>query len=223
MYQQAISIYFAVQLIIQLFVYNLHNVWILFLSCTFPTEVYRTFAYSGKVQLLLFMYRLIQQMIRTHRWKSGYVWMQKEELHQNSITLRNSVAKMCIFPDKDTVQCICFLNCHLNFVIRFPSSTLSIMRHLKHVHFHWYDEVFCFQQLYVVLTETNTDTIWYHAIGKSCTKDWRLSFLPIPATALQNCLETWHISTHVNIKTCSCGWSHSLQERILTQGKKKKK
>lgn len=45
-------------------------------------------------------------------------------------------------------------------------------------------------------------------------------FLAIPATAFQYCIEAWQNSTHININKCSCGWSQSLQERVLTQGKK---
>lgn len=63
--------------------------------------------------------------------------MQKQELHQNNITLRNCVArKYVIFPDINILQYIWFLNGHLNFIIKFPSSTLSTMRCLKHVRFH---------------------------------------------------------------------------------------
>lgn len=148
--------------------------------------------------------------------------MQKPELHQNSIALRNYVARRyIIFPDVNILQSVGFLNSHLNFVIKFPSRTLSIMRLLKYVHFYWYDELFCYQQLYVVLTETNTDTIWYHVTGKSFTKVRWLSFLAMPAAAFQYCIEAWQNSTHININKCSCGWSQSLQKRVLTQGKKK--
>lgn len=146
--------------------------------------------------------------------------MQKPELHQNSIALRNYVARRyAIFPDINILQCIDFFNNHLNFVIKFPASTLSIMRLLKYVHFYWYDDFFCYQHLYVVLTETNTDTIWYHVTGKSFTKvQWLL--LAIPVAAFQKCIEAWQNSTHININKCSCGWSQSLQEGVLTQGKK---